>query len=264
MIKYSLKYPKIIFKHYFIVENQLIQFFVRCTDKGSPPDENDVPVEIYAMGPEDYPPHFEQSIYTYFIPEDRPVGSVIATVHAESNDTIVYSIVLGSLPYTNVPEKFGISDNGQISVVDDLDREITETFELTVRAETETSPPLVATTRVTVQIMDINDNNPVFESKAYQVNIAENAEVGTKLVQVIAHDIDEGANADISYHFAPEHSKLSNIFGIESQKGWISTLVELDRETVANYTFNITATDRGSQFRLTDVTTVYITVTGKL
>ena len=240
----------------------MIQFFVRCTVKGSPPDENDVPVEIYVMDPEDYPPHFEQPIYTYFIPEDRPVSSVIATVHAESNDTIVYSIVPGSLPYTNVPEKFGIRSNGQISVVDDLDREITKTFELTIKAETETSPPLVAYTKVTVQIMDINDNNPVFESKAYQISIAENAEVGTKLTQVIAHDLDEGANADISYDFVPEHSKLSNIFGIDSESGWITTLVELDRETTASYTFNISATDRGTQFRLRDVTTVYITVTG--
>ncbi len=237
---------------------------MRCVDQGSPPSDNEVPVEIYVMDPEDYPPRFEQAVYTYFIPEDRPVGSVIATVHAESNDSISYSIVPGSLPYTNVPEKFGISTNGQISVVDDLDRERTKKFELTVQAQTGTSPPLVAYTRVVVQIMDINDNSPRFEAKAYQVSIAENTEVGTKLLQVIAHDIDEGANADISYDFVPEHSKLSNIFGIDAQSGWITTLVELDRETAANYTFNITATDRGSQFRLRDVTTVYVTVTGKI
>ena len=111
--------------------------------------------------------------------------------------------------------------------------------------------------------MDINDNNPAFETKVYQVSVAENAEVGTKLTQIIAHDLDEGANADISYDFVPEHGKLSNIFGIDSESGWITTLVELDRETSANYTFNITATDRGTQFRLRDVTTVYVTVTGK-
>ncbi len=240
-----------------------MQFFVRVADKGSPPTENDVPVEIYVMDPEDFPPRFEQPDYTYFIPEDRPPGAVIATVHADSNDTIKYSVVPGSLPYTNVPEKFGIGANGQISVVDDLDRETTKSFELTIRADTGTSPPLVAYTKVTVQIMDVNDNSPVFESKTYQVSIAENAEVGTKLVQVIAHDIDEGANADISYDFVPEHSKLSNIFGVDSDSGWITTLVGLDREMVANYTFNLTATDRGSQVQLRDVTTVYVTVTGE-
>ncbi len=244
-------------------ENQLVQFFVKAMDKGSPPGVNEVPVEIYVMDPEDFPPRFEQPIYTYFIPEDRPIGSIIATVHADSNDTVNYFIVPGSLPYTNNPVKFAISKEGKISVVDNLDRETTETFEITVKAETETSPPLVAYTRVTVQIMDINDNKPEFESKLYRVSIAENAQVGSKLIQVTAHDIDTGANADISYDFVPEHSKLSNIFGIDSQTGWLTTLIELDRETTANYTFNVTAMDRGSQFKLSDVTTVQITVVGK-
>lgn len=66
----------------------MFQFFVRAQDKGSPPKENDVPVEVFIMNNEDYPPVFEKTSYNYFISENRPQGSIIATIQAESNDSL--------------------------------------------------------------------------------------------------------------------------------------------------------------------------------
>ena len=82
--------------------------------------------------------------------------------------------------------------------------------------------------QVVVNIMDINDNTPEFESNPYKVSIAENADIGSKVVQVIAHDSDTGANADVSYEFAAIDSEWSNVFAMDPQTGWLTTLVELD------------------------------------
>ena len=51
--------------------------------------------------------------------------------------------------------RFDIDDNGRISVTSPLDREMLETYVLTVKATTMTSPALVAYSQVTVQVMDV-------------------------------------------------------------------------------------------------------------
>lgn len=243
----------------FLAENQLLQFFVRVADKGSPPKDSNVPVEVYIMSPQDQPPSFLHPTHPYFIKEDDAIGTVITQLTAISNDSLIYTIVPGDLPHTNNPAKIAIDSEGTITIFKALDREQLERFELTVKAETETVPPLVAYTYVNVQISDVNDNNPKFETNPYMVNIAENAAVGSSVVQVIAHDVDSGTNAAVTYSFAPHDSKLSNILAIDSETGWITTLVELDRESTEHYSFDVIATDHG-EVVLTDVTTVNITV----
>ena len=217
-------------------------------------------MSIYVMSAADHPPSFEQEMHTYFIPEDRPAGSTIATMSAACNTSIVYSIVAGSQPYTNVPAKFSIDQGGKMTVTAELDREATETFELTVKAETEATPSLVAYTHVTIQVMDINDNRPSFESDPYTISIAENTAVGAKVIQVVANDADAGVNAEVSYEFALENTQISNVFAIDPTTGWVTTLIQLDREDVAEYTFRVLARDHGAGRSLHGATTVTVTL----
>ena len=212
------------------------------------------------MAAEDIPPHFPTTHMEFFVNEDKLVGSIVATVPAESNETLVYDIVPGEMPYTNNPAKFHIDNSAKISILEPLDRETTERFELTIKAETKTSPPLVAFTKVSFQIRDINDNSPQFESDQYVVSIVENAEIRSKVVQVIAHDKDIGANADITYEFAAEDIHYANVFAIDKETGWVTTLVQLDRESIDHYIFHVVAKDRGDDVQLSDLTTVTVRV----
>ena len=68
-------------------ENEVFQFFIRASNIGKASNEGDVPVEVFVMGRHDSPPKFKQVFSPYFIPEDKPVGSIITTVEALSNDT---------------------------------------------------------------------------------------------------------------------------------------------------------------------------------
>ena len=219
-----------------------------------------MPIDVYVMSPNDMPPVFDQDHYMYYIEEDRSVGSVITKLTCRTNQSVTYSIVSGDIPATNNPGYFNIDEGGSITILESLDRETVDHYDLTIKAQTHTSPPLVAHTLVKLQILDVNDNSPIFENDPYLVTIAENADIGSSVVQVIARDSDNGGNQAVSYQLASEDVRLSSVFSLNSETGWISTLVVLDREKVASFTFRVVASDHGTEPR-SDTTIVTVTVT---
>lgn len=56
---------------------------------------------------------------------------------------------------------------------------------------------LTGTATVNIEILDVNDNTPQFDSPAYQFEIFENRPVGTAVGNVSATDRDEGTNAQV-------------------------------------------------------------------
>jgi len=125
------------------------------------------------MSSADRPPSFPQETSIYYVPEDRPTGFLVTTVTVvnSTDDSFTYSIVPGHQRDTNKPARFSIDpvtgairisaaseeedmeEEDEEDVTMGLDREITETFELTVRAETRASPPLVAHTHITIKVL---------------------------------------------------------------------------------------------------------------
>ena len=66
-------------------------------------------------------------------------------------------------------------------------------------AETKTSPTLNSYFKLTVQVLDSNDNAPEFQSDPYDIMVSEALAPGTDVVQVQALDPDFGANGEIRY-----------------------------------------------------------------
>lgn len=52
-------------------------------------------------------------------------------------------------------------------------------------------PSLTAHLNLTVNIDDVNDNSPVFDTPMYNASIVEGLEPGSVVVRVIASDADE-------------------------------------------------------------------------
>ena len=90
-----------------------------------------------------------------------------------------------------------------------LDREITPNFKLNI---TNGKGYL----DLAVNILDINDNPPVFEKSEYKVNVNESVAIGTNLITVTAIDADEGKNAILDYSIA---NGLDSVFKINSNSG---------------------------------------------
>ena len=85
----------------------------------------------------------------------------------------------------------------------DLDFESTSVHTLGIQALDNAPDPsnrLSATCTVTVTLIDVNDNPPVFSRAIYDATVVENATIGSVITtEIVATDVDTGANALITY-----------------------------------------------------------------
>ncbi|XP_077983801.1 protocadherin Fat 1-like isoform X2 [Glandiceps talaboti] len=239
----------------------VLQFFVQAEDTGEPPRSSNVPVEVHVLEADQYPPLFAETTYVFHAFEDIRVGSEIATIVAQSNHSLTYSLVNGNGPNTNNPVKFLIDQQGVITVSAELDYEVTHWHKLTVCAKTATLPPLSSFIEVTIQVKDANDNPPKFEANPYTVSMQENANLDASIIQVFASDIDSTSNSEITYSLSDNLGDVSHIFAIDERSGWIILLGELDREDTPQYMFGVTASDSNDRNPLTDTTVIQLDVT---
>lgn len=63
---------------------------------------------------------------------------------------------------------------------------------LVVQAQDNGHPSLSSTLTVYCNVIDLNDNAPIFDPMSYSNEIYENVPIGTEVVRVSATDIDSG------------------------------------------------------------------------
>lgn len=106
-------------------------------------------------------------------------------------------------------ELFGIfPNNGWIYLRGSLDRETCDFYNITVLTSDNGTPSASATTHVIVNILDSNDNDPIFSRDAYEFTVEENVRRGTIVGVLLATDIDLGLNADIRYNLIPNNTSF--------------------------------------------------------
>uniref|UniRef100_A0A7N6AUZ2 Protocadherin-16 n=1 Tax=Anabas testudineus TaxID=64144 RepID=A0A7N6AUZ2_ANATE len=126
-----------------------------------------------------------------------------------------------------------------------LDREERDTYELRVMATDSGTPPLRAESSFIIQVVDINDNPPLFDQTVYRQVIPEVVFPGSFVLQVTARDKDQGPNGDINYSILQDRGASSKWFTIDSVTGIITTLSQLDYEMNPNPSITVVATDGG-------------------
>lgn len=127
-----------------------------------------------------------------------------------------------------------------------LDREQTDHYKLLVLAKDGGSPSKTGTLTININVLDINDNNPKFESSTYEVNTPENLRPGTSIITIEATDQDIGENGEILYSFSPQTVEdIDGTFTIERATGMIYLENSLDYETRSSYSLIVVAQDQG-------------------
>ncbi|XP_045480676.1 protein dachsous isoform X2 [Harmonia axyridis] len=223
---------------------------VTATDTGNPPLSANLTVFVDVQDFNDNPPVFERHDYVVQVSEGLPVNSQILQVVAVDLDTGNNARLTYRLSQQNnsvlASKIFGIFPNsGWIYLRENLDRETKDKFNLIVAATDNGTPPQTATARVTVNVLDTNDNSPIFVKKSYEFQIEENQPRNTFVGTVSAKDADYESNAIVRYHIIPSNSS----FQINSITGQIFTKESLDRESKESYDIIVEAKDQGSPSR---------------
>ncbi|XP_015205222.2 protocadherin alpha-8-like isoform X14 [Lepisosteus oculatus] len=127
-----------------------------------------------------------------------------------------------------------------------LDREKQSVIMLTLTAVDGGKPPRSGTLEIVVNVLDINDNTPVFSSALYKVKIFENAPYETSVITLNATDLDNGLNGEIVYTFITHENKnILDAFAINPNTGEITIKGNLDYEENSAYEIRAQAQDKG-------------------
>lgn len=146
----------------------------------------------------DNAPKFTSNSYKFYILENateyHSVGTVSAIDYDEGSNSLVTYSIAGVEDARSVG-KFEIDpDSGLLKTARVLDRETMHQHVITVRAEDHGNPRLSSLTRVTVVVLDVNDNDPVFATDIFSTWVPVDMKVGSSIFAVVAFDKDWGEN----------------------------------------------------------------------
>ncbi|XP_013863009.1 protocadherin alpha-8 [Austrofundulus limnaeus] len=88
--------------------------------------------------------------------------------------------------------KAGDSMSAELVLQKALDREKQPVITMTLVAVDGGTPPKSGTSQLQINVLDNNDNIPIFSESLYKTKITENAQLGTTVITVRATDADEG------------------------------------------------------------------------
>ena len=123
----------------------------------------------------------------------------------------------------------------------DLDRE--NRSNITIPLLGTDNPACGAMSRLVVELMDVNDNSPMFINFPNTTEICEDAPIGSELVTITTSDLDAGNNGLVTYHLINSDED----FAINRSTGVVTVNRPLDRERREQYNITVVATDSGLQ-----------------
>lgn len=109
-----------------------------------------------------------------------------------------------------------------------LDREVVPRYTLQLEAFDGLH---TATAMVQINILDINDNVPIFNKTIYTFDLPEDLPVNSTIGSILAQDTDKGVNGTVSYHLLSDWGK--NVFSLDSRTGTFKLKSPLDFEQVS-------------------------------
>ena len=178
-----------------------------------------VMLDITVLDINDIAPSFQQKVYHTTLSETVSVGSTVARVHAmdldsPANSQIEYRIVTEG----EVASFFHLDpDSGLILTSQVLDYERYPHHDFIVVATDSGMPILSSETRISVDVLDMNDNPPQFTHTRYECIVSELAARGAFVTAVSATDPDISDSEKLTYSIISGNDKMA--FAINSKTG---------------------------------------------
>ncbi|KAM9356577.1 protocadherin alpha-13-like isoform 2-T2 [Symphorus nematophorus] len=128
-----------------------------------------------------------------------------------------------------------------------LDREKQSVIELTLTAIDGGKPPKTGTLQIKINVLDVNDNSPVFSKSLYKVQVVENANIGTTLLTLTATDLDDSVNGQIVFSFTKGGGlNPDDKFALNDNTGEITIKGNIDYEENQAFEIRVQARDKGT------------------
>ncbi|XP_045574135.1 protocadherin alpha-3 isoform X21 [Salmo salar] len=225
------------------------------------------PLEIHYVAVEvldvnDHSPSFPEKEKRLEISESAVPGARFQLNAAHDRDGGVYSIQQYKLS-PNDHFRLEVKDRGEdrktptLILQKALDREAIRSHRLLLTAIDGGKPPRSGDMRITVDVLDVNDNTPVFTKEVYSVTLNENAPLGTTVMQMNATDLDEGSNGEIMYSFANDvGGRVRKRFDLDCITGEIIVKGVINFEENNSFEIDIQASDKGTAPLTTDKTII--------
>ncbi|KRX97335.1 Protocadherin Fat 1, partial [Trichinella pseudospiralis] len=173
------------------------------------------------------------------VEENMPVGTVIynLTGNCAATTTVDDSGLRGGAKH------FVVNSNA-IVIAEQTDRELVDRHLFYLRSDENSS--LLCQSMFVVNVIDVNDNEPVFKRPVYEISMPEHENVTYPafVVQVHAVDRDLGPAGRVRYKL---QSDWDGLFMIDENSGVLTVNEPLDREQQHEYSIAVLAEDCGHE-----------------
>uniref|UniRef100_A0A8C6MA06 Cadherin domain-containing protein n=1 Tax=Nothobranchius furzeri TaxID=105023 RepID=A0A8C6MA06_NOTFU len=239
------KIELVLYKELDREKRKEVNLLLTALDGGSPQRSGTVVIHVSVLDANDNAPVFSQEVYKASLPEDSPLDTLVVTVSAADADEGLNGDVTYDFGHVSedVKKVFQIDHkNGQIKLISAIDFETVTSYDLRIKAKDGLG--LSTYTKVTIDVIDVNDNIPVIYIKSLTNPVPESVPPGTDVGIINVQDADSDNNQQIR---CTVHGNVPFKL-VPSIKNYYSlvTTGQLDRELVSDYNITISATDEGS------------------
>ncbi|XP_047209272.1 protocadherin gamma-A6-like isoform X43 [Girardinichthys multiradiatus] len=225
-------------------KNEFISLVLTAVDGGEPQMSGTMQILITVLDANDNAPVFTQPIYKAAVTENSAKGTVVTAVSASDADQDLNGKITYSITNTmdEVRQIFEVNEeNGEVSLIGRIDYEKKRHFQINVRARD--NGGLTDSCKVMVDVIDMNDNEPIIKIMSKSAVISESANPNTVVTMINIQDPDAAENGKVQCFMndnIPFHLKLNtnNFYSLVTDS-------ELDRERASEYNITVTCSDEG-------------------
>ncbi|XP_047649998.1 desmoglein-3 [Phacochoerus africanus] len=184
--------------------------------------------------------------------EDNSKRNPIAKITSDFQATQKITYRISGIGIDQPPYGIFVVDKntGEINITAIVDREETPSFQITCRALNALGQDVEKPLILTVKILDINDNPPVFSQSVFMGEIEENSASNSLVMVLNATDADEPnhLNSKIAFKILSQEPAGTPMFLLSRHTGEVRTLTSsLDREQISSYRLVVSGADKDGE-----------------
>jgi len=222
-------------------------------------------VRLVVLDVDDQAPVFDNDLYVFRVPENKPSGIVLGQVSALDADLPPHNVVRyhvvrhGSV---DVSSLFHVDpQSGTVSSLDTFDRERVALYHFDVVASGGALSMLSARSCVDVQVVDANDHRPLFTEPLWNnqtLLVSSQTPRGHVVSWLRAVDLDSGRNARLTFKISA--GNRLNTFALHPISGALTVATDISHVVLDEYVLHVTVEDDGLPVALRDDTVLRVVV----